>query len=54
MKFLVRVTEPVPGDWKVLDSSHDYHKADSGTLEYKIPVPADGETKLSYRVLMRY
>jgi len=51
---VVRVTEPVPGDWKVLDSSHDYTKADSGTLEYQIPVPADGEAKLSYRVLMRY
>lgn len=51
---VVRVTEPVPGDWKVLSSSHDYIKADSGTLEYKIPVAADGETKLAYRVLMRY
>ncbi|GFE60236.1 DUF4139 domain-containing protein [Geobacter sp. AOG2] len=51
---VVRVTEPVPGDWQVLDSSHDYVKADSGTLEYKIPVAADGEAKLTYRVLMRY
>ena len=51
---VVRVTEPVPGDWQVLSSSHDYIKADSGTLEYKVPVAADGETKLTYRVLMRY
>jgi hypothetical protein len=50
----VRVTEPVPGDWQVLNSSHDYIKGDSGTLEYKVTVPADGETKLTYRVLMRY
>ncbi|WP_246152966.1 DUF4139 domain-containing protein [Oryzomonas rubra] len=51
---VVRVTEPVPGDWQVLNSTHDYVKANSGTLEYKIPVPADGEAKLTYRVLMRY
>ncbi|MDR3580898.1 MAG: DUF4139 domain-containing protein [Oryzomonas sp.] len=51
---MVRVTEPVPGDWQVLNSSHDYIKADSGMLEYKVPVAADGETKLTYRVLMRY
>jgi len=51
---VVRVTEPVPGDWQVLGSSHDYVKANSGILEYKIPVAADGETKLTYRVLMRY
>ena len=51
---VVRVTEPVPGDWQVLNSSHDYIKADSGTLEYRVPVAADGETKLAYRVLMRY
>jgi hypothetical protein len=51
---VVRVTEPVPGDWQVLNSSHDYVKANSGTLEYKVPVAADGEAKLTYRVLMRY
>jgi hypothetical protein len=51
---VVRVTEPVPGDWQVLNSSHAYTKADSGTLEYKVPVAVDGETKLTYRVLMRY
>jgi hypothetical protein len=51
---VVRLIEPVPGDWKVLESSHEYSKANSGVLEYKLPVPADGETKLTYRVLMRY
>ncbi|QEM70246.1 DUF4139 domain-containing protein [Geobacter sp. FeAm09] len=51
---VVRVTEPVPGDWQVLSSSHDYVKAGSGVLEYRIPVAADGEAKLTYRVVMRY
>jgi hypothetical protein len=50
---VVRVTEPVPGDWQVLNSSQDYIKGNSHTLEYKVTVPADGETKLTYRVLIR-
>lgn len=51
---VVRVLEPVPGDWQVLSSSHQYAKANSGMLEFLLPVKADGETKLEYRVLMRY
>lgn len=50
----VRVVEPVPGDWKVLNSSHEYVKSDSGTLEFSLDVPADREIKLVYRVVMRY
>lgn len=51
---VVRVIEPVPGDWKLLNSSHECVKVNSGTLEYNLPVPADGKTTLTYRVLMRY
>lgn len=50
----VRVIEPVPGEWRVVDSSHPYNKANSRTLEYGLPVPSDGETKLSYRVMMKF
>jgi hypothetical protein len=53
-QVVVRVVEPVPGDWQVLDASQPYTKTGSGTLEFHLPVPADGETKLSYRVSMRY
>lgn len=52
--IVVRVVEPVPGEWRVLDSSHPYTKADSAALEYNLAVPADGETRLTYRVQMRY
>lgn len=51
---IVRVTEPVPGDWQLLSSSHDFLKANAALLEFSLPVPADGETTLTYRVLMRY
>jgi hypothetical protein len=51
---MVRVVEPIPGDWKMLNSSHDYTKSDAFAAEFNIPVPKDQEVKLTYRVRMRY
>lgn len=50
----VRVIEPIPGDWKMLSSSHEHRKGDAFSAEFQLPVKMDGETKLSYRVRMRY
>ncbi|MDH3609117.1 MAG: DUF4139 domain-containing protein [Gammaproteobacteria bacterium] len=50
----VVVHEPIPGDWKMQDESHAHEKVASGTAEWKIKVPAEGKTKLSYDVLVRY
>ena len=49
----VRVEEPVPGDWDVLSNSHKYTKADAHTLRFDVPVPKDGEAKVTYRVRVR-
>ncbi len=46
----VIVEEPVPGDWRILQSSHDYDKAEAHLLRFKETVPANGEWKLTYRV----
>jgi len=51
---VVKVMEPIPGDWKILNSSHDYSKSEAFTAEFNIPVPKDQEVKLTYRVRMRY
>ena len=51
---MVKVIEPIPGDWTMLGSSHEYKKAEAFTAEFNIPVPKDKETKLTYRVRMRY
>ncbi len=51
---VVKVIEPIPGDWKMLSSSHDYKKTEAFTAEFSIPVPKDKETKLTYRVRMRF
>jgi hypothetical protein len=50
----IRVIEPVPGDWTMLSSSHQYQKTSSKTAEFVIPVPADKEIVLTYAVRMKY
>jgi hypothetical protein len=49
---VVNVIEPIPGDWKILNSSHDYKKTEAHTAEFNISVPKDKEIKLTYRVRM--
>jgi len=51
---VVKVVEPIPGDWKMLSSSQEFTKSEAFTAEFQVPVPRDGETKLTYRVRMRY
>lgn len=50
----VTVREPVGGDWTLLSSSHEGRKRDAGTLEFEIPVPANGQTRLTWRVRVRW
>ncbi|MDD2320626.1 MAG: DUF4139 domain-containing protein [Geobacteraceae bacterium] len=51
---VVKVVEPIPGDWSMLSASHPWKKGDAFSAEFSIPVPKDKETKLRYRVRMRY
>jgi hypothetical protein len=51
---VVKVIEPIPGDWKMLSSTHSYKKTEAFTAEFEIPVPKDKEVKLSYKVRIRY
>ncbi|HWR57836.1 MAG TPA: DUF4139 domain-containing protein, partial [Thermodesulfovibrionales bacterium] len=51
---VVRVIEPVPGEWTMLNASHDHKKTEASIAEFSIPVPKDKETKLTYRVRMRF
>jgi hypothetical protein len=50
----VTVIEPVPGDWQVVASSHQYEKIQAHTLKYQVVVPKDGAVKLTYRVRIRF
>ena len=48
----IRVVEPLVrcANWKIASSSLPYAKFDSHTVEFRAPVPADGETVLTYTV----
>jgi len=50
----VTVREPMPGDWTMVSESLPHTKAASGTAEWKVKVPAEGSTTLTYRVRVRY
>ena len=51
---VVKVVEPIPGDWTMVDYSHAYKKTAAFTAEFMIPVPKDSEVKLTYRVRMKH
>ncbi len=50
----VTVREPIPGDWKMLDESHPHDKVSANRAEWRLTVPAKGETVLTYRVRVRF
>jgi hypothetical protein len=46
----VGLVEPLHGNWKIMQTSHPYEKTDAFTIRFDVPVPADGEVKVTYRV----
>lgn len=50
----VTVREPMPGDWTMVSESQPHTRAASGTAEWKVKVPAEGATTLTYRVRVKY
>ena len=50
----VGIIEPVPGDWKVISSSHPWKKDEAHTLRFGVKVPANGSTKVTYRVHVEF
>ena len=53
-KVTVTVQEPIGGDWKILSESHPHSKANSQLAVWKIDVPAEGSTTLTYRAQVKY
>ncbi|MCI0434606.1 MAG: DUF4139 domain-containing protein [Gemmatimonadetes bacterium] len=53
-RITVDVIEPVGGDWEVLQTSHPFQKLDAHTFAYNVGVPSNGETKIRYRVRVRW
>ena len=50
----VKVMEPIPGDWQMLSESQPHQKATSNTAVWLLEVPANGGSKLIYKVRVRY
>jgi len=50
----VLVVEPIPGDWKILSSSAEYHKSSSSTATWSMRIPAESARTLTYRVRITF
>ena len=50
----VEVNEPLGGDWTMLDSNFKYEKTSATSGRFTVPVPANGESVLKYRVRVRW
>jgi hypothetical protein len=46
----VDVNEPVTGEWTVLHSNYKYEKTSAFSIRFRVPVAADGQSVLNYRV----
>jgi hypothetical protein len=46
----VQVNEPIGGDWEMLSSSFKYEKTAAFAAQFEVPVTANGESVLRYRV----
>jgi hypothetical protein len=50
----VTLLEPVGGDWEIVSSTHPHAKLDAWTFSFEPTVPAGGETRVEYRVRVRW
>lgn len=50
----VTVQEPIGGDWHILSESAKHKKLNSHLAQWKISVPAEGKTTLTYRAIVKY
>ncbi len=53
-KVTVTVQEPIGGDWKIISESHPHTKANSHLAVWKIDIPAESSTTLTYRAVVKY
>jgi hypothetical protein len=50
----VEVNEPIGGTWRVVRSTHEPTKTSAWAAQFNVPVPADGNSVLKYRVRVTY
>ena len=50
----VQVNEPIGGDWEMLSSSYKYTKSAAFAAQFEVPVKANGESVLTYRIRAKW
>jgi hypothetical protein len=50
----VEVQEHTAGDWTIVSSSHKAHKDEAHRFHFSVPVPANGEAVIRYRLRTRW
>ena len=50
----LEVNEPIGGTWRIVRSSHEWTKTDAWAAQFNLPVAADGNVTLNYRVRVTY
>lgn len=50
----IEVNEPIGGSWRMLRASHDWTKTDAWAVHFEVPVAADGEVTIKYRVRVNH
>jgi len=50
----VVVNEPVGGDWTMLDSNYKYEKTSAFAAQFQVPVAANAESVLKYRIRVQW
>jgi hypothetical protein len=50
----IQVNEPIGGDWEMLSSTYEAKKTDAFAAQFNVPVKANGESVLKYRIRARW
>jgi hypothetical protein len=50
----IDVREALPGEWQMLEESLPHEKLDANTAAWKVEVPAEGTTTLTYKVRIKF
>lgn len=53
-KIVIKVVEPISGDWQMVAESLPHRKETANTAVWQLPVPAEGRAQLTWRVRVRY
>jgi hypothetical protein len=53
-KIVIKVVEPIAGDWQMVSESQPHKKETANTAVWQLAVPAEGKTVLTWRVRVRY